>query len=170
MTEMTKGYHNSTTELSARDEFRTPPYLFKWARSLLGRIEWDAACTLKNNIYTPIWLGPNFKDRDALSFPWHGFVFCNPPYSQMPKWVDHALSSSGAITAFLCPSPNGESYYNQLIANSHEIAIIGRVAFIGADGKPKPGNNRGSSLFIINGYGQGSRSVVRRDDLIDRFS
>lgn len=69
----------------------------------------------------------------------------------------------------LVPSPNGESYYDRLIANSHEIHIVGRIAFIGADGKPKSGNSRGSSLFIIGGYGKGSRSFAHRDLLMQQF-
>ena len=44
--------------------------------------------------------------------------------------------------------------------------VITRHGYAGSKTDP---SERDSSLFIINGYGQGSRSIVYRDQLISRF-
>jgi phage N-6-adenine-methyltransferase len=160
------GYHGSKTEEGQRDEYRTPPYLFRWANELIGGIMYDTACTNENALETPIWADE--KTSDALSCIWISKCWCNPPYSECRRWIDYAIKQN-AITAMLIPSNNGESYYKPLIESSHEISIIGRIAFIGADGKPKSGNNRGSSLFIINGYAKGSRSAISRDWIYQNY-
>lgn len=161
------GYNGSTTKEEDKDCWRTPEFIVRWARSLLDDIDYDTACSQQNAIATPIWHGS--QSTDALSVDWHGRCWCNPPYSAIAPWVDKAISSN-AVIAMLIPTPNGEKHYTHLFQSAHEISIIGRIAFIGADGEPKAGNNRGSSLFIINGYAQGTRSFAIRDDLISRFS
>ena len=44
------------------------------------------------------------KEQDGLSQPWHGFVWCNPPYGrEIGKWVkavaEHPGGGSNAITS-----------------------------------------------------------------------
>ena len=151
----------SNTPEAERDTWRTPKYIFNYAQNLVGEINHDTACDRNNALADPI---ANYDGQDALSINWGGVCWCNPPYSNITPWIEKAIASD-AITVMLIPSPNGESYYSALIKNSHEIAIQGRISFIGADGKPKNGNTRGSSLFIINGYAKGSRSIVNRDDM-----
>lgn len=182
--------NNSNTPLSEKNEWRTPPEVFAWASRIIGVFDYDTACTSLNALAPPIWattwkpITPAFGD--ALSIEWSGVCFCNPPYDDTPAWIDKAIKSE-AITALFIPSPNGEACYERLIPRSHEIHIVGRVGFIagasytikGKDGKPDKhikagqvvsGNTRGSSLFIINGYGQGSRSFVERDYIYTKFA
>jgi len=151
----------SKTPKSERDTYRTPKYIFNYAQNIVGEINHDTACDRNNALADPI---VSYDGQDALSVEWRGVCWCNPPYSNITPWVEKAIASS-AITVMLIPSPNGESYYKTLIENSHEIAIHGRISFIGADGKPKNGNTRGSSLFIVNGYAKGARSTIDRDDI-----
>ena len=160
------GYSGSTTPIEHRDCWRTPAYIVRYAEHILGGIDFDTACTSENAVTTPIWLGTG--DCDSLAVDWQGRCWCNPPYSLISPWAEKAIGSN-AVTAFLIPTPNGESYYSELFKHSHEISIIGRISFIGADGKPKSGNNRGSSLFIVNGYAQGTRSFVHREELIAKY-
>lgn len=184
--EMKRGYKDSNTPEAIKDLIQTPPYIFEFAWSVLGGIDFDTACNSENQLSCPVWWGLGGKGDDALSVEWRGKLFCNPPYSNVVPWIDHAIACKDAITAMLLPSPNGDSYCDKLIENSHEIHIIGRIAFIspadffikGKNGKPDkqvkkgdplPGNNRGSSLFIINGYSKGTRSFVYRDVLIKEF-
>lgn len=159
----------SNTPVNEKSEWRTPSYLFRFAESILGGIDFDTACTIENALAKPIWLEDGFQYGDAFTSHWRHRCFCNPDYGYLGGWTPFVLNQHEAITAYLIFSPNGESYYDKLCASSHEIQITGRIAFIGVNGNPKTGNTRGSSLFIINGYGKGSRSVVRRDDLIERF-
>jgi len=153
----------SNTPENERDTWRTPKYIFDYAQKTVGRFDFDTACSYENSLASPVWNG--FVHEDALLVSWKGVLWCNPPYSNITPWIEKAIESD-AITVMLIPSPNGESYYKNLIENSHEIAIQGRISFIGADGKPKNGNTRGSSLFIVNGYAKGSRSIVLRDSII----
>ena len=152
----------SNTPEAERDTWRTPQYVFDYAGKLIGGFDFDTACDWVNKLSEPVWNG--FIAEDALAVKWRGKCWCNPPYSNISPWIEKAIASD-AITVMLIPSPNGESYYGELIKNSHEIAIQGRISFIGADGKPKNGNTRGSSLFIVNGYAKGSRSIVNRGDM-----
>lgn len=181
-------HHITATPEEFKDEFRTPKPIYNWAASLIGGIDYDTACNEKNALATPIWTTEcGFLHGDALSRRWFGRCFNNPPYSLIEPWIAHAIESKAAITAMLIPSPNGEDRYKKLIPNAHEIVIVGRVAYIaggsyvikGKKGKPDryviegeelTGNTRGSSLFIINGYAQGSRSFVERDWIMDNFS
>jgi phage N-6-adenine-methyltransferase len=151
----------SNTPETERDTWRTPKYIFNYAQKIVGDINYDTACDRDNALATPIF---NHDGEDALSVEWGGVCWCNPPYSDIAPWVEKAIASD-AITVMLIPSPNGESYYANLIENSHEIAIQGRISFIDAHGNSKNGNTRGSSLFIINGYAKGSRTIVNRDDI-----
>lgn len=156
----------SMTPDNIKDEWRTPIEVFRFAESVVGRMQYDSACTRENALALPIYL-----DGDAFSCEWVRTVWCNPPYSNIEPWIDKAIESEKAITAMLIPSPNGEGRYKKLIAHSHEIAIAGRLAFINPlTGKPVSGNTRGSSLFIVNGYAAGSRSVVERDWIMRKFA
>jgi len=152
----------SNTPEAERDTWRTPEYILMYTEKVVGEIDFDTACDDSNAVAMPI--TNNYSHSDALNAEWFGVCWCNPPYSNITPWIEKAIASK-SITVMLIPSPNGESYYSELIKNSHEIAIQGRISFIGADGKPKNGNTRGSSLFIINGYAKGSRSIVNRDDM-----
>ncbi len=153
----------SNTPENERDTWRTPQYIFDYANKIVGGIDFDTACDFDNALATPIF--KNVDSMDALYVEWVGKCWCNPPYSNIAPWIKKAIESD-AITVMLIPTPNGEAYYSNLIANSHEVSIQGRVSFIGADGNPKNGNTRGSSLFIINGYAKGSRTIVNRSTLI----
>lgn len=152
----------SSTPVNERDTWRTPIYIFEYACKIIGGIDFDTACNFDNSLAKPIF--ESIDSMDALHCKWSGKCWCNPPYSNIKPWIKKAIESD-AITVMLIPSPNGESYYSELIANSHEIAIQGRISFIGEDGNPKNGNTRGSSLFIINGYAKGSRSIINRTNM-----
>ena len=161
----------SNTPENEKNEWRTPPEVFAWASSIIGGIDYDTACTPENRLASAIyafWANPG--GRDALAVEWHDRCWCNCPYDNIEPWIAKALSSKNAITAMLIPSPNGEARYAELCAKSHEIQIVGRLAFLKPDGKPVSGNTRGSSLFIINGYAQGSRSVITREEIWRQYS
>lgn len=144
---------------SVRDSWRTPGYLFKFADALLSGIEYDVACTADNAL-------AGYMAPDTLIIPWKGKCWCNPPYSNIPVWVDKILSENNTTVALLIPSPNGESYYSKIIPNSYEIHIIGRIAFLDQFGNPVNGNNRGSSLFIFGEhYPKGVRDICNRKDI-----
>lgn len=157
---------NTNTPVKERDSWRTPEYVFNFANDLLNGIDFDSACTVENALSVPIWRDETH--RDALLSEWTGKIWCNPPYSNIKPWIDKAIQSKAKV-AMLIPSPNGESYFEPLLNYSHEIAIIGRLAFIDHDGKERTGNNRGSSIFLINCGNEMRRSFVKRDELKAKY-
>ena len=155
------------------DTYRTPMDLFRGIRAYTHRtFLWDAACTESDALAVPLWRHPKFKPNDSLSAPWEvtGDIFVNPPYSNIDPWFDAAFGAR-PVVVMLGLSPNGEGRWGGILPRVHEIQITGwtdekgksrngRVAYIGADGKPKKGFNRGSSLYLFNTHGAGQRSTV----------
>src|SRR5574340_36818 len=104
---------------------------------------------------------------NTLVVPWKGKCWCNPPYSNITPWVDKITMEESATVALLIPSPNGESYFANIIPNAFELHIVGRIGFIDASDNPVNCNNRGSSLFIFDRrniieYPAGERRYVKR--------
>lgn len=76
------------------NEWYTPPEYVDRARALMGRIDLDpASCEYANDNgvhAVAIWT----QADDGLTQPWHGNVWCNPPYGkQVPAWVDRIISA-----------------------------------------------------------------------------
>lgn len=127
---------------TAKDEWETPPELFKKLDTEFG-IDLDAACT-------PI----NCKDRNhygftksdnALSHDWVHYwmmdngefastFYLNPPYSNgmLEKFMKKAYLESlkGAIVVCLVPF-SGAGWFKRWCMKAYEIRIIGRVRFVG---------------------------------------
>ena len=148
---MPQGYKGSTTPESERDSWATPPFIFHWLDDAFI-FDVDLAASHKNKKCERYFT----VDDDALNNDWHGFDsktgFCNPPYSNISPWINKAIQESklGFTTVMLIPTPNGESYYNDVFENATEIVFItGRLSFIAADGKPKSGNPKGSCVVIF---------------------
>ncbi len=155
---------------AARDQWRTPPELYAWANRLIGPFDYDAACDRTNALARPLWTAAGFEHKDSLSCAWPAgaLIWCNPPYSGIDPWVDSAIGCN-SVVAMLLMAPNGESRFAKLFANSHEIHIVGRIAFLNEDGRPDTGNPRGSSLFIVNPpFGAGQRSFIARNEIYRR--
>ena len=71
---------------------------------------------------------------DGLSLPWGGeHVFCNPPYSQIAKWVEKAYreaQTDKTVVVLLIPSRTDTRYFHDYIYGRSEIRFIkGRLHF-----------------------------------------
>lgn len=134
------------------DEYRTPPYLFRYASHLYGHIDVDLAATPENALCDRFFT----RDDSAFDFRWHLHGvrgWCNPPYSNIDPWVDKAImeAEDGFHTIMLLPSLNGDSRDAVVLRNASELTlIIGRISFIRPSGKITKGNNRGSCLVSFN--------------------
>ena len=69
------------------DDRRTPPQLF-------GQIDDEFHFTLDVAASAANALTKDYYDleADGLAQPWHGVVWCNPPYSGLDRWVAKASS------------------------------------------------------------------------------
>ena len=69
-------------------------------------------------------------------------VFCNPPYSQIGKWVEkayHEGHQDGTIVVLLIPARTDTKYFHDYILNRSEVRFIkGRLRF---------GDSRNSAPF-----------------------
>jgi phage N-6-adenine-methyltransferase len=113
---------------SNSDEWETPQDLFNELNQEF-RFDLDVAATRENkkckNYFS--------KDLDGLKQSWQGsYVFCNPPYSQISKWVKKASGEANSNTkvVMLLPARTDTKWFHKYIYNKTEIRFIkGRLKF-----------------------------------------
>lgn len=114
-----------------RDKWATPQPFFDLVDAEFGftldvcALPESAKC---EQFYTP--------ENDGLKQPWTGRVWCNPPYSEIPAWMErgHQAVTSGEceVVVFLVPSRTGTAWFHEF-ALKHEVRYLrGRLKFVGA--------------------------------------
>ena len=77
-------------------------------------------------------------------------VFCNPPYSEISKWVEKAFRETrndNTLVVMLIPSRTDTKYFHNFIYNRAEIRFVkGRIKFGDKDHAPFP-----SMIVIFRG-------------------
>ena len=68
--------------LNKKDDWETPPHIFQFACDHFGFIPQLDVCATEENS-----LCKYHYDHDGLFRPYDVDVWCNPPYSEMKKWV-----------------------------------------------------------------------------------
>ena len=138
-----------------KDTWSTPQYLFNWLNNFYN-FDIDLCASEENNKCDNYFN----KDDNALKMDWcmvghRNTGFCNPPYSNIKPWIKKAI--------MLIPTPNGESYYQDIFENATGITFItGRIAFYNpALKKEVAGNTRGSCVV------QFSRRYIDYEPIID---
>ncbi len=151
-------YGGSKTPLDQRDLWRTPPALFASLNAEFC-FQLDAAAaphnalcrkfiTAEQNTLETSW-------ADYLNVP--GYVWMNPPYSDITPFVKKAAAESNNQigTVMLVPADTSVGWFKEAIQTASEVRFItaGRLAFINpVTGKPVSGNNKGSMLIIWRPY------------------
>jgi len=94
------------------------------------------ACTDYNNYHA----FPNgyTKEQDGLSQSWETWTYCNPPYSEVNKWVFKAFVEKikGNNTVMLLPARTDTRWFHEYIYNKPNIEIRflkGRLKFKGTE-------------------------------------
>ena len=115
---------------SKSDEWATPIDLFNELNNEFN-FNLDPCATEKNhkceNYFT--------VDDDGLEKLWGGYrVFCNPPYSQIAKWVEKAYrettQNDNTLVVMLIPSRTDTKYFQDFIYHRTEIRFVrGRLKF-----------------------------------------
>ena len=114
-----------------QDDWYTPPSIVEPARRVLGSIDLDpASCPLANEV---VKAAKYFtKDDDGLNHEWSGNVYCNPPYSDVDRWVEKTLEEvrAGRVfrAIFLCNASVDSRYAHKLL-RFPVCFILGRVPF-----------------------------------------
>ncbi|GAB0505036.1 hypothetical protein KU15F69_18970 [Escherichia coli] len=151
-------YGGSKTPLEQRDLWRTPPALFA---SLDAEFcfQLDAAAAPYNALCRRFITA----EQNTLETPWAdylnvpGYVWLNPPYSDITPFVKKAAAESANQigTVMLVPADTSVGWFKEAIQTASEVRFItaGRLAFINpVTGKPVSGNNKGSLLLIWKPY------------------
>ena len=167
-------YGGSTTPPEHRDSWRTPPALFA-AINAEFRFIGVAAAAPQNALCSRFLT----EQQNSLETDWlqyfcrTGFVWCNPPYSDITPWVNKATEecAKGVGTVMLVPADTSVGWFKAAQQACTEVRFItgGRLSFIRADtGKPVNGNNKGSMLIIWNPFcpAAGNTGYVDRDTLM----
>ncbi|WP_342665254.1 phage N-6-adenine-methyltransferase [Trabulsiella guamensis] len=167
-------YGGSKTPLDQRDLWRTPPALFV---SLDAEFcfQLDAAAAPHNALCRKLITA----EQNTLETPWAdylsipGYVWLNPPYSDIMPFVKKATAESANQigTVMLVPADTSVGWFKEAIQTASEVRFItaGRLAFINpVTGKPVRGNNKGSMLIIWHPYPRTHChfATVDRDDLM----
>lgn len=167
-------YGGSKTPLDQRDLWRTPPALFA---SLDAEFcfQLDAAAAPHNALCRKFITA----EQNTLETPWAdylsipGYVWLNPPYSDITPFVKKAAaeSSNQIGTVMLVPADTSVGWFREAIETASEVRFItaGRLAFINpVTGKPVSGNNKGSMLIIWRPYPRTHChfATVDRDELM----
>lgn len=129
-------------------EWETPQALFDALDEEFG-FTLDAAAAPSNakceRYYT--------EQDDALSQPWEGTVWCNPPYGRIiGKFVAKGFEEAqkGATVVMLIPARTDTRYWHEYVMRAREIRFIkGRLHFSGSrNNAPFP------SAVVVFGLGE----------------
>lgn len=167
-------YGGSKTPPDQRDLWRTPPALFASLNAEFC-FQLDAAAAPHNALCRKFITA----EQNTLETPWAdylnvpGYVWLNPPYSDITPFVKKAAAESanqiGTVT--LVPADTSVGWFKEAIQTASEVRFItaGRLAFINpVTGKPISGNNKGSMLIIWRPYPRTHChfATVDRDELM----
>jgi DNA (cytosine-5)-methyltransferase 1 len=102
-----------------------------------------------------------------------GYVWLNPPYSDITPFVKKAAAESANQigTVMLVPADTSVGWFREAIETASEVRFItaGRLAFINpVTDKPVSGNNKGSMLIIWKPFPRThcQFTAVERDELM----
>ena len=84
-----------------------------------------------NFTFDPCPLNPEFN---GLNIDWYGRVFVNPPYNNIPKWLEKAHreleKGNCEVVVFLLPVDTSTRWFHDYIIGQAEIRFIkGRLRF-----------------------------------------
>jgi len=109
---------------SESDEWETPQDFFDKLNQIFN-FKIDAAATLQNSKCQQ-------RYEDGLKQLWEYSTFCNPPYSQLSQWVDHAIKSSlqtNEPIVMLIPARTDTKAFQKIAQYGSILFIKGRLKF-----------------------------------------
>lgn len=150
------GSHQSAKMLN--DEWLTPPHIL----ATLGRFDLDPCAPVVRPWATA---GRHYTAQDnGLSQPWHGRVWCNPPYGQeASRWLER-LAEHGTGTALIFARTETQMFFEHVWGKATAMLFLrGRLHFHYVDGTRAKANGGAPSVLIA--YGDADAEVLRTCDL-----
>jgi len=123
---------------SQRQDWATPTDIYEDLNQRYGPFTLDAAASAENAKCARYWT----EADDALTKPWTGRTFCNPPYQYCAKFVERAIdearNGNAEIVVLLVPARTDTRWFREAWEHADEVRFLsGRIAFEGASG-PAP--------------------------------
>ncbi len=139
---MSVSNENSKTPPKEKDLAQTPWWFIHSIESFIGKeFDLDVCCleeTRKARSFYSLEYG-----RDALELMWSGLVWCNPPFSNIAPFIDHAVEQAEenhATTVMIIPNNPEVAYRRKLKEVSDTfIEMPFRLKFLRPDGEPFDG-------------------------------
>jgi phage N-6-adenine-methyltransferase len=134
-------------------EWGTPSMYVDLARAVLGEIDLDPASSDKAQKIVQATQYFTVLDN-GLTKPWHGRVFCNPPYSHVADFVEKLITerNAGNVTAaiILVHDSTSAGWYHRLLNHADAMCVHeGRIHFIDAHGHKCDSPPYGSTFFYF---------------------
>ncbi len=124
--------------MKKNDQLQTPPHIYK----VLGHIDLDPCAAQNTSIGAANYVLEH--GQDGLLLPWHGFVYCNPPFSQKHKWANRFVQHGNGI--LILPERGSAPWFAPLAAAAKHYWVMGqKINFLGGPSS----NNLGSVLFLF---------------------
>lgn len=149
---MSMGGHQS--HVMGKDEWLTPPYILK----ALGAFDLDP-CAPVNRPWEMAKTHYTAMDN-GLTKPWHGRVWCNPPYgAEAARWMER-LADHGDGIALIFARTETAAWVEHVWAKATAVLFIaGRLHFHHVDGTRAPANGGAPSALIA--YGDSNAECLR---------
>ncbi len=138
---MTRGIGGHTKPIKgATDTWLTPPHIIK----ALGPFDLDP-CGFRGYHVA----AEHYYEKGLLR-PWHGFVWLNPPYSEVGDWLDRLADHGNGIALVFART---ETKWFQRIAPQATSVFFpaGRFTFMRSDFTMPAGNSGGPSCLMSFG-------------------
>ncbi|QIW89269.1 adenine methyltransferase [Pseudomonas phage 8P] len=149
---MAIGGHHSPVAL--KDEWLTPPDIL----DALGSFDLDP-CSPINRPWPTAAAHYTILD-DGLKQPWHGRVWCNPPYGlEAAKWLDR-LADHGDGIALIFARTETAMFFEHVWAKASALLFIrGRLHFHHVNGQRAKANGGAPSVLVA--YGERNAAALR---------
>jgi phage N-6-adenine-methyltransferase len=122
--------------LDLRDEWYTPDEVFQPLAAKYGPFTLDAAASVFNSKCNDFWPA----HENALTKPWKGVVWCNPPYRKILDWVTKArtevLIGNASRVVLLLPAHTATTWFHYALEHGKIEFLRGKVKFGGSKGQP----------------------------------
>lgn len=134
---------------SARQNFRTPLYIFGEISKRFGPFDVDLAAEDSNTLCEK-W----FTEEDsAFDHAWNGYGYCNPPYNNILPWVSKAIrdvffEQTAERIVMLLPVRSGTTWMDWVELYGRVHRIKKRIHFE-LDGKAMSNPNEDSCIVVF---------------------
>ena len=140
---------------SDKDSWYTPTWLFD---QLALRFDLDVCAPRETTQRTAPAAKYLTEDDDGLTSPWHGLIWCNPPYSQPEAWADRMVSHGNGV--LLIHMPNNAKWAVRAQHGATAARLIQSVHFVRPNGATQC---PGYSLMLL-AYGQEAANALKHVD------